>query len=158
MKTFFKIISSPITLGIFRVLLGLLFIISSISKIQTPAKFMDSIDAYKIVPESLVYPMAMVVPWLQILAGMMFILDIYSQSAALILSGLLTAYIIAIAQAFARGFSMECGCFDMIPWIEDKVGWSAIIRDAIFLCMSGSVFLFGTNSVNVYGLIKKIFK
>jgi hypothetical protein len=88
----------------------------------------------------------------------MFILDIYSQSAALILSGLLTAYIIAIAQAFARGFSMECGCFDMIPWIEDKVGWSAIIRDAIFLCMSGSVFLFGTNSVNVYGLIKKIFK
>ena len=158
MKTFFKIISSPITLGIFRVLLGLLFIISSISKIQTPAKFMDSIDAYKIVPESLVYTMAMVVPWLQILAGMMFILDIYSQSAALILSGLLTAYIIAIAQAFARGFSMECGCFDMIPWIEDKVGWSAIIRDAIFLCMSGSVFLFGTNSVNVYGLIKKIFK
>ncbi len=139
-------------------LLGLLFVISSITKIQNPAKFMDSIEAYGIVPKLFVHPMAMIVPWLQIVCGLLFIFDIYSQSSALIISGLLVAYTVAIAQAFARGLSMECGCFDMIPWIEDRVGWSAIIRDVIFLCMSGSVFLFDKNSVNIYGFIKKIFK
>jgi uncharacterized membrane protein YphA (DoxX/SURF4 family) len=158
MKLFLKIISHPITLGIFRVLLGFLFVISSITKIQEPAKFMDSIEAYGIIPKLFVHPMAMIVPWLQIAAGLLFIFDIYSQSAALIISGLLAAYTIAIAQAFARGLSMECGCFDMIPWMEDKVGWSAIIRDLIFLGMSGSVFLFDKNTVNIYGLIKKLFK
>ena len=153
-----KFFSHPATLGVFKVLLGLLFVISSISKIQNPAKFMDSIEAYKLLPSIFVHPMAVIIPWMQIVCGLFFIFDIYAQSSALILSGLLLVYTVAIAQAFARGMSMDCGCFDLIEGLEDKVGWKSIIRDLIFLGMSGSVFLFDKNTVNVYGLVKKIFK
>ena len=158
MKMLVKFFSHPATLAVFKVLLGLLFVISSISKIQHPAKFMDSIEAYKIVPHLLIHPMAIIIPWLQIIAGLCFIFDIYAQSAAFILSGLLLVYTIAIAQAFARGMSMDCGCFDLIEGLEDKVGWKSIARDLIFLGMSGMVFLFDKNTFNVYGLVKKIFK
>jgi putative oxidoreductase len=158
MKLLVKFFSNPVTLSIFKILLGVLFVISSISKIQNPAKFMDAIDAYKIVPAIFVRPFALFIPWLQIICGLFFIFDIYAQSTALIISGLLFVYTIAIAQAFARGMSMECGCFDLIEGLEDKVGWRSIIRDLIFLGMSGVVVLFDKNIINIYGLIKKIFK
>jgi uncharacterized membrane protein YphA (DoxX/SURF4 family) len=158
MKMLVRFFSHPATLGVFKVLLGLLFVISSISKIQNPAKFMDSIEAYKLLPSIFIHPMAIIIPWMQIVCGLFFIFDIYAQSSALILSGLLLVYTVAIAQAFARGMSMDFGCFDLIEGLEDKVGWKSIIRDIIFLGMSGSVFLFDKNTVNVYGLVKKIFK
>jgi putative oxidoreductase len=158
MKSILKFFSHPATLGTFKVLLGLLFLISSISKIQNPAKFMDSIEAYKLLPAFFIHPMAVIIPWVQIVCGLFFIFDIYAQSTAFILSGLLVVYTLAIAQAFARGMSMDCGCFDLIEGLEDKVGWKSIIRDLIFLGMTGAVFLFDKNTVNIYGLFKKIFK
>jgi putative oxidoreductase len=158
MKMLIKFFSHPVTLATFKVLLGALFLLSSISKIQNPAKFMDAIEAYKLLPAVMIHPMAIIIPWLQIICGLFFIFDIYAQSTAFILSGLLVVYTAAIAQAFARGMSMDCGCFDLIESMEDKVGWKSIIRDLIFLGMSGAVFLFDKNTVNVYGLFKKIFK
>jgi len=158
MKMLVKFLSHPATLGVFKVLLGALFVISSISKIQNPSKFMDSIEAYKLLPVIFVHPMAIIIPWLQIVCGLFFIFDIYAQSTAFILSSLLVVYTAAIAQAFARGMSMDCGCFDLIEGLEDKVGWKSIARDLVFLGMTGAVFLFDKNTVNVYGLVKKIFK
>lgn len=158
MKLFFKFLAHPATLATFKVLLGLLFLISSISKIQNPAKFMDSIEAYKLVPTLFIHPLALIIPWIQIVCGLFFIFDIYAQSTALILSALLVVYTAAIAQAFARGMSMDCGCFDLIEGLEDKVGWKSIIRDLIFLGMTGTVFLLDKNSINIYGFVNKFFK
>jgi uncharacterized membrane protein YphA (DoxX/SURF4 family) len=158
MKTVIKMITHPGTLAFFKVSLGLLFIISSVSKIIHPAKLMDAIDAYKIVPAVFVTPMAIVIPWIQIIAGLFLITDIYVQSSALIVSGLLVIYTFAISQAFARGLDIECGCFDLVSWMEGKVGWWPIIRDLVLLGMSGSLVIFDKNTINIYGLIKKAFK
>lgn len=158
MKHILRFLAHPVTLACFKVFLGALFIFSSIGKIIHPAKLMDAIEAYKMVPEIFVRPMAVVIPWVQVVAGLFFVFDVYAQSAAVIISGLLVMYTIAIAQAFARGFDIECGCFDLVEWMESKVGWFPIIRDLVFLAMSGSVFLFDKNTVNIYGLTKKLFK
>ncbi len=158
MKTVIKVLSHPGTLAFFKVALGVLFLFSSITKITNPAKMMDSIEAYKMVPHMFVSPMALVIPWLQVIAGLFLLLDIFVQSSAVIISGLLLVYTVAIAQAFARGMQIECGCFDLIEWMELKVGWPAIIRDLVLLGMSGSLVLFDKNTVNMYGLVKKIFK
>jgi uncharacterized membrane protein YphA (DoxX/SURF4 family) len=158
MKVLIKFLSHPGVLGFFKVSLGLLFILSSLGKIIHPAKLMDAIEAYKMVPEVFVRPMAIVIPWLQTVAGLCLLFDIYAQSAAFVVSGLLVMYTVAIAQAFARGFDIECGCFDLVEWMESKVGWFPIIRDLFLLGMSGSIFLFDRNTVNIYGLAKKIFR
>ncbi|MCE5299693.1 MAG: DoxX family membrane protein [Spirochaetia bacterium] len=151
----FAFLRHPITLAFFKLLLGMLFILSSISKIENPAKFADAIEAYKIVPGAFVWPMVYTMPWIQIIAGACLILDIFAQSASFVISGLLVVYIIAISQAWARGFEMECGCFDLIEALEDKVGWRSIVRDLVLLGMSGCVFLFDRNGLNFWGLFNR---
>lgn len=91
------------------------------------------------------------------LAGILIILDVYAQSSALILCGLLSAYIIAIASAWARGIDIECGCFDLLTQfgLKERVGLEAIIRDLVFLLLPGNVLLFDKNGLNIYGLIKR---
>jgi putative oxidoreductase len=158
-RAFLAFASHPATLAFFKVLMGALFVISSITKISDPASFVDSIANYKILPKTLLMPMAIVVPWIQMLAGVMLVLDIYAQSSAFIVSGLLVVYIIAITSAYVRGIDIDCGCFDLLSHLglEDKVGIKAILRDLGFLVATGWVFLFDKNILNFYG-IGKLFK
>lgn len=152
-----KFLSHPATLIVCKVFIGALFIIASVTKIPDTAKFADSITNYKLLPEFMVMPMAAIVPWIQMITGIMLILDIYPRSSAFILCGLLVAYIIAITQAYVRGIDIECGCFDLLIQfgIEDRVGIKAIVRDFIFLLFPGNVFLFDKDGFNFYGLFKR---
>jgi putative oxidoreductase len=149
-------LSHPGTLAACKIFIGALFIISSVTKIPEPARFADSIANYKILPDFLLMPMAYTVPWIQLIAGVCIILDIYAQSSAFILCGLLVVYIAAITSAFVRGFEIECGCFDLLSQVglEDKVGITAIVRDTIFLLFPGNVFIFDKNGFNFYGLLR----
>jgi putative oxidoreductase len=146
-------LSHPGTLAFFKVFMGAVFLISSSTGILEPGKFSDSIEAYKILPKIFIMPMAHLVPMIEALAGLFLILDIYAQSSAFIISGLLVVYIIAITSAWIRGFDIDCGCFDLLSQfgLEDKVGLKAVIRDLFFLAFSGCVFLFDKNGLNFYG-------
>lgn len=163
-KTIFDTISAflshPGVLAACKIFIGALFIISSITKIPNAAKFAESIANYRILPEFLIMPAAIIVPWVQFLAGVILILDIYAKSSAFILSGLLVVYIIAIISAYVRGIDIECGCFDLLSQfgLEDRVGIKAIVRDFIFLLISGNVVIFDKNGFNCYGLIHMLRK
>jgi uncharacterized membrane protein YphA (DoxX/SURF4 family) len=50
-------------------------------------------------------------PWLEIGAGILLIIGVGIRYAAIFGSALMIAFIIAIAQAWARGLSIDCGCF-----------------------------------------------
>jgi len=150
-------LSHPITLAVIRIIIGGLFVISSVTKITNPQKFADSMSAYQLVPEVIIPPFSILIPWLQFICGIFLILDIFVQSSALILCGLLAVYTLAISIDFIRGIQIDCGCFDLLG-LDDKIGLRAIIRDICFLAMTAVVVLFDKNTVNFYGLIKKIFK
>jgi len=153
-------LSHPAVLAACKVFIGALFIISSATKIPDPARFADSIANYKILPDIFLMPMAYTVPWIQLIAGVALILDIYAQSSAFILCGLLVVYIAAITSAYIRGIDIECGCFDLLSQLglEDRVGIKAIVRDIIFLMFPGNVFLFDKNSFSLYGIFKRLKK
>jgi putative oxidoreductase len=153
-------LSHPAVLAACKIFIGALFIISSVTKIPEPARFADSIANYKILPDFLLLPMAYTVPWIQLIAGVMLILDIYAQSSSFILCGLLVVYIAAITSAYVRGIDIECGCFDLLSQLglEDRVGIKAIVRDIVFLLFPGNVFLFDKNGFNFYGIFKLLKK
>ena len=50
-------------------------------------------------------------PWLEIGAGLLLIIGVGIRFAALFGSLLMVLFIVAIAQAWARGLSIDCGCF-----------------------------------------------
>ncbi len=141
-----------------RLLVAGIFILSSSTKIFHPAQMADSIDNYRIIPDFLkftIMPMAYIIPWLQLICAAMLLFDVYAKTAALILSGLLTIFTLAIAQAWLRGIEIECGCFDMLIEWGEKVGAQAVIRDLVFLTMTLAVFYGSKNGFNFHGLFKK---
>jgi len=150
-------LSHPITLAVIKIIIGGLFIISSITKLPNPEKFADSIAAYKLVPEILIPPLSILIPWVQVVCGVLLVFDVYSQSAALILCGLLAVYTLSITIDFFRGMQIDCGCFDLLG-LDDTIGIRSILRDICFLAMTALVVIFDKNTVNLYGLVKKIFK
>ena len=154
-NSIFKFLSHPVLLGALKLFLGIVFIISSATKIPNPEKFAEAIAAYRIVPEIFLPAMSFVIPWIQLLCGALLVCDIYVKSSSLILSGLLTVYTLAIVSAVARGLDIDCGCFDLLIEMGEKVGIEAILRDIFFLLLSLILFFFDKNDISVYGLKKK---
>jgi putative oxidoreductase len=153
-----RVIKHPATLTTLKVFLGLIFILSSVTKVGTPEKFGESIAAYRLIPEMFIPVLSMLIPWLQLICGVLLITDMYVQSSAMIISGLLVVYTVAIAQAWARGIEIPCGCFDLDIGLEDEVGGTSVMRDLTFLLFSTTLIFFDKNKANLYGLIAKFKK
>ncbi len=126
------------TLTIVRWALGLVFWVSAFGKISDPASFAEIVAGYRILPNVLVNPFAMVLPWIEMLVGISLINGMAVSGSALLAVTLNSVFIVALISAIARGIDVECGCFTIA---ESKVGWELIIRDLILLCMSLMLFL-----------------
>ena len=60
---------------------------------------------------NVIEPLAAGLPVFEIALGVLLLLGIFLRPAAVISIGLLTVFIIAIISAWARGLSIDCGCF-----------------------------------------------
>jgi hypothetical protein len=72
---------------------------------------MMAVRAYELLPIWLANVLGVVLPWLEIGAGLLLIIGVGIRYAAAFGAGLMVVFIIAIAQAWARGLSIDCGCF-----------------------------------------------
>ena len=76
-------------------ILGGTFVFASLSKISDPHVFADAIIGYDLIPSSLAYPMAVVLPFLELFIGILIIMDIWTRQCTVVLSALLIIFIIA---------------------------------------------------------------
>lgn len=106
-----KLIDNDYLTLVFRLALGGVFIYASIYKILDPALFAKSIWYYKIVPGQFINISALILPWLELLAGLALIIGAYYRGAVLWGNILLVIFIAALASAVYRGLSIDCGCF-----------------------------------------------
>ena len=117
-----------------RLFVGGVFIYASIDKIYHPAQFAHAIENYRILPHSLVNIFAIILPWVELVAGLLLISGVWSGASALIISGLLTMFIIAITAGLLRGLDISCGCFTTSG--GEKLGLSLTFRDVILLLIT----------------------
>ena len=96
-----------------QIALGVFFVAAALPKIVDPPSFAHMIYNYRLVPGALVNLMALVMPWLELLAGLALILGIWTRSSAGLVGALLLVFIAAIALNLARGNAIDCGCFDV---------------------------------------------
>ena len=96
-----------------QIALGIIFIIAALPKIVDPPSFAHMIYNYKIMPWSLVSPMALVMPWLELLCGLALVLGIWKETARTIIGAMLLVFILALSNNLARGNAIDCGCFDV---------------------------------------------
>lgn len=89
--------------------LGAIFIYSGVTKLLTPRVFAVLIDAYGIVPEDLLMAVAVILPTLEVLAGVGLIFDIRGSLA--VITGLLMLFVVILGYGIRLGLDVDCGCF-----------------------------------------------
>lgn len=116
-----------------RILLAFVFIFAGIEKIADPAGFSDSIDNYRLLPLFSVNIFAIILPWIEFIAGLFLLFGIKVRENSFIISVLLGIFIIAIFISLLRGLNIDCGCFGTVN--GSKVGVYKIVEDLILLAL-----------------------
>jgi putative oxidoreductase len=96
-----------------QIALGLFFVAAALPKLVDPPSFAHMIYNYRLVPGAFVNLMALVMPWLELLAGLALILGIWARTSAGLVGALLLVFIAAISLNLVRGNAIDCGCFDV---------------------------------------------
>lgn len=97
-----------------RGLLGMLMLWAAVSKLTNPADFLGSLDAYQLpLPKLLLQTVAIVLPWVELLCGLLLLAGLWLGTALTLVSGMLAVFVIVTGQAWARGLEIGCGCFSL---------------------------------------------
>ena len=123
-----------------RLVLGGVFIYASLDKIANPAEFAKAIGNYHVLPFGLENLLALFLPWLELLTGILLIAGIMVDGATILIISMNIVFIFAISQALARGISIECGCFSVSTEGGSNIGFQTILRDFVYLIMAFIIF------------------
>lgn len=96
-----------------QIALGVFFVAAALPKVVDPPAFAHMIYNYRLVPGALVNVMALVMPWIELLAGLALVLGIWTRTSAALIGALLLVFIAAISFNLSRGNAIDCGCFDV---------------------------------------------
>ena len=94
-----------------RVVVGGVWVAAGLLKLPDPTESVRAVRNYRILPESLVPFVGHTLPVLEVLIGVCLLVGLLVRANAVVSCVLLTAFIVGIASAWARGLSIECGCF-----------------------------------------------
>jgi len=115
-----------------RIVTGMLFVYSGIMKIIDPAAFGKVIVMYDIAPAVMVPYIAIVLPFVETLAGLFLMTGFRIKAVALIAMTMMVAFSIAIAVNVVRGRSFDCGCFELGRFgISEDVSIYLVLRDGV---------------------------
>lgn len=132
-----------------RLIVGGVFIWAAVTKIADPLAFAQDVRNYRLVGQALSFLTAIVLPWVELIAGVCLIIGVFPRSSALLISGLLVFFIVLVAITMIRGIDVDCGCFGTF---SRKANLWLILEDSIWLAMS-LVLLF--SPANDFCLLKK---
>lgn len=135
-------IAQPWLTFLFRLILGGVLLAAGGLKIGNLQKSAMATRAYELLPIPVANFLGYSLPWIEIGIGALLIVGVAVRVMGLLGAVIMLAFIIAIAQAWARGLSIDCGCFGGGGTIdpEDTKYLSEIIRDIGLLAMG--VFLY----------------
>lgn len=131
---------SPFIYHLVRVFLSIIFLWSGIHKLMAPTEFAIIIDAYGLMPEAWILPMAIILPLLEMVFGLGLLLDIRGSLAGI--SGLLILFTAILSYGIWLGLDVDCGCFGPQD-LESEAFHSlrpALYRD--FVMIAGIVYLY----------------
>jgi uncharacterized membrane protein YphA (DoxX/SURF4 family) len=126
-----------------RLVLAGVFTWSGIAKMSDPDAAVRAVRAYRILPESLVHPAAWGLPFVELAVAVLLFAGIATRLAAMVATGLIGGFVIAIGSAWARGLQIDCGCFggggpahaDAAKYLSELARDQVLLGMAIFLVL-----------------------
>jgi len=129
--------------GVFRLVLGGIFLVSGLAKIADPVRFLLTLREFRLLPGTMEVFLALYLPWLEFVLGLGTILGILQRTSALLIAGLNGLFILALASVLLRGIEVDCGCFGLLADIlhlPDLADWKAVVRNLVFIAMGLYLF------------------
>ncbi len=114
-----------------RLILGAVLLVAGALKVPNLPKSAMAVRAYEMLPIPIANFLGYTLPWIEIGLGLLLIVGVTVKISGALGALTMLVFIIAIAQAWARGLSIDCGCFGGGGSIdpEDTKYLSEIIRD-----------------------------
>lgn len=133
-----KIFSNQYFLLLGRIFIATVFIYAGAEKISDPAGFSQSIYNYRLIPNEIVNLLAISLPWIELISGILLFFGISVRENSAIIGTLLLVFIIAVAISMLRGLDIDCGCFVK----GSPVGWKKIGENLLMtiICLALLVF------------------
>lgn len=139
----FKVAQPWLTLLV-RLTLGGVLLIAGAIKVPNLPKSAMAVRAYEVLPITLANFLGYTLPWIEIGLGLLLIVGVLVKISGALGALTMLTFIIAITQAWARGLSIDCGCFGGGGTInpEDTKYLSEIIRDIGLMGMGIFLYLY----------------
>jgi uncharacterized membrane protein YphA (DoxX/SURF4 family) len=104
-----QIILSDWIYRIVRVVYVVLFLYAGINKLLDPRSFAIVIDAFGLVPDLFIMPVAVALPILETVAAIGLLFDVRGSLG--LMSGLLVFFMAVVSYGIRMGLDIDCGCF-----------------------------------------------
>ncbi|MCX6827107.1 MAG: DoxX family membrane protein [candidate division Zixibacteria bacterium] len=147
---FQKLINNDYIGLLIRVFVGGIFIYASLDKIAHPAQFARLVFDYHLVPLGLTNIFALILPWLEFISGLSFILGVYRRGGILIVNALIISFILALGVNLFRGLNIDCGCFTVSSNMKSSIS-GLLVRDLGLLVLGAYLYF---NHSTRFDLIK----
>ena len=136
--SFLKVLESIVLQLGLRLFLGGLFCLAAFKKLSDPQSFAEAIKGFKVLDvqqfEPLMVTGAYIIPWVEMVAGVMLVLGLWTRAAALTIGLALLGFIAALVSVIFRELDASCSCFgDLNLFCGSEVGWCQVIRNLILL-------------------------
>lgn len=94
-----------------RLFLGIVLIVAGAVKIGHPLTSQRAVQAYEIMPMTLAGVVGVALPFIEVILGALLVVGLFTRPVAAASTLLMVAFVIGISQAWARGLTIDCGCF-----------------------------------------------
>ena len=124
-----------------RIVIGIIFVWASYGKILDPAGFGRIVQNYSILPEILINPVSVILPWVEAVAGILLISGFFVTGASMIINLMMFTFISAFLINIYRGIDVSCGCFSLSVETTKSM-YRYLIRDLIILMAGIWIFIY----------------
>lgn len=116
-----------------RLVLGGVMLAAGIPKAMNIAESQQATRAYQLLPYELANAWGMVMPFVEVVIGVLLIIGLKTRLAAIIGALLMLAFVIGIVSVWARGIKIDCGCFGGGGPVDDPKYGQELLRDGALL-------------------------
>ena len=94
-----------------RLVLGVVLLVAGLLKIGNLGQSVLAVRAYQLLPYEMTSVVGYALPVIEIILGVLLILGLFTRLSGLAGALLMVVFIFGISSAWARGLSLDCGCF-----------------------------------------------
>ncbi|MBL0870404.1 MAG: DoxX family protein [Phycisphaerales bacterium] len=127
---------------------------------STPAAFAETIKKFDLPlvgdDVGIISILAFMIPWTELIIGVLMVLGLWTRAAALVATGLLVSFTVGLGMVMARGMEMSCSCFGSAKFLcGETVGACHLARNAALIAMGVMLVWKGSGALGLDRLLSR---